>query len=29
MALFPQPARTRPAVEYVPLPSRGTRHGRE
>jgi ClpP class serine protease len=29
MALFPQPTRTRPAVEYVPLPYRGTRHGRE
>ncbi len=29
MALFPQPARPRPAVEYVPLPYRGTRHGRE
>ena len=29
MALFPQPTRTRPAVEYVPLPYRGARHGRE
>jgi hypothetical protein len=23
MALFPQPTRTRPAVEYIPMPYRG------
>ena len=28
MALFPQPTRTRPAVEYLPVPYRGTRQGR-
>jgi ClpP class serine protease len=28
MALFPQPTRVRPAVEYIPLPYRGARQGR-
>ena len=28
MSLFPQPTRTRPSVEYVPIPYRG-RQGRE
>jgi len=28
MALFPQPTRVRPAVEYVPVPYRGARQGR-
>ena len=28
MALFPQPTRLRPAVEYIPLPYRGARQGR-
>jgi ClpP class serine protease len=28
MALFPQPTRTRPAVEYIPVPYRGVRQGR-
>jgi len=29
MALFPQPTRTRPAVEYLPMPYRGARQGRQ
>src|SRR5438445_1096855 len=29
MALFPQPTRTRPAVEYLPMPYRGARRGRQ
>ena len=28
MALFPQPTRVRPAVEYIPVPYRGARQGR-
>jgi ClpP class serine protease len=28
MALFPQPTRMRPAVEYVPMPYRGARQPR-
>jgi ClpP class serine protease len=28
MALFPQPTRMRPAVEYIPVPYRGARQGR-
>jgi hypothetical protein len=27
MSLFPQPTRTRPAVEYVPIPYRGRQGG--
>jgi ClpP class serine protease len=29
MSLFPQPTRTRPSVEYVPMPYRGARNSRE
>ena len=29
MALFPQPTRTRPAVEYLPMPYRGASQGRQ
>jgi ClpP class serine protease len=29
MALFPQPTRTRPSVEYLPMPYRGARQGRQ